>query len=217
MDSLCSGSSNFQSLINWFPVVSFCAEYIFFVTRQSKIGACTSATCLASVGSFPALYTGYMFFRALHCLHVSLCSLLTLRLASVKRFSRFVLVTCFSAIFASCTVYHPCRFWLHLSRRHTRRFYTSIAANLIATGNLEQISLFINSDTLCDTLRQSRPFCSPIVYPLSIVCILKSRDKIAQPGLVDFTDHSRWNSVLRFYDATFLYIGFFCPHVTARM
>ena len=59
-----------------------------------------------------------------------------------------------------------------LSRRHTWRFYTPIAANLIASENRLRVSPSINADTLGNFFRQSRR-CSSFE---------KSCDKIAQLG-----------------------------------
>ena len=48
-----------------------------------------------------------------------------------------------------------------LSRRHNWRFYTSIAAYLIARENLKQFSPLIDSDTPGDFFRRSRRFEGP--------------------------------------------------------
>ena len=77
----------------------------------------------------------------------------------------------------------------HLSRRHTWRFYTQIAANLIASKNREQFSPLIDADTLGDFLRQSLRFGTSISFPDYVQAIFcdrvrhfeKSCDKITQP------------------------------------
>ena len=60
---------------------------------------------------------------------------------------------------------------LALSQRHTWRFYTPIAANLIASENRKRFSLAIEADTPGDFFRRSRRCGS----------LENSCDKIAQP------------------------------------
>ena len=71
----------------------------------------------------------------------------------------------------------------------TWRFYTPIAANLIASENRERISPLIDADTLGDFLRRSRRFCTSTSFPDYVQAISRGRvrhfekscDKIAQP------------------------------------
>ena len=65
--------------------------------------------------------------------------------------------------------------WLSLIPRHTWRFYTPIAANLIASENRKRFSPLIDADTLGKFFRRSRRCGS----------FEKSCDKIAQPVGLD--------------------------------
>ena len=86
--------------------------------------------------------------------------------------------------FTVTNITHPCRIFLFqskacgclfLSQRHTWRFYTPIAANLITSENRKRFSPPIDADTPGDFFRRSRRCGS----------FEKSCDKIAQPdGLV---------------------------------
>ena len=100
--------------------------------------------------------------------------------------------------------YHNSRYMI-LSRRHTWRFYTPIAANLIVSENRERNSPVIDADTLGDFLRRSRRFGSSIPFPDYNQVIFRDRvrhfekscDKIAQPDwltLVAFRSEERTKS-----------------------
>ena len=70
-----------------------------------------------------------------------------------------------------------------LSRRHTWRFYTPIAANLIASENRKRFSPPIDADTLGEFFRRSRRCGTSTLFPGSIEERFEKSacDKIAQP------------------------------------